>query len=326
MPRRGVGDRLLNAIFSYTNAALYPAYLRRYVRRADIVHSHFGYVGWMYRRLPRRLGARHVVSFYGSDLSKLVQDEPAWRDRYRELFEMADLFLCEGPHSAGRLEALGCPPSKVRVQHLGVETASIPFVAREKKPGELRLVQVATMREKKGHACTVEAFLKALPHCPNMTLTLVGGDPEGRRGELERMVGAAGASDRVTFLDRVDFGSLHKWLSDFHVFIHPSCMAANGDCEGGAPVVLLDAQATGMPAISTRHCDIPGEVADGVSGVLAAEKDVPALAAAIQRFYAMDQNEYRAFSGNAAKHVARAYDAVKCAGDLRRVYADLTGK
>ena len=32
------------------------------------------------------------------------------------------------------------------------------------------------------------------------------------------------------------------------------------DCEGGAPIVLLDAQATGLPIISTKHCDIPDEV------------------------------------------------------------------
>ncbi len=55
------------------------------------------------------------------------------------------------------------------------------------------------------------------------------------------------------------------------------------DCEGGAPVVLLDAQATGMPVISTTHCDIPDEVVHGETGLLSPEKDVGALAELIKK-------------------------------------------
>lgn len=39
--------------------------------------------------------------------------------------------------------------------------------------------------------------------------------------------------------------------------------------EGGAPIALLDAQATGLPVLSTRHCDIPFEVEHERTGLLA---------------------------------------------------------
>ena len=42
--------------------------------------------------------------------------------------------------------------------------------------------------------------------------------------------------------------------------------------EGGAPVAILEAQATGLPVISSYHADIPEVVVDGKSALLAPER------------------------------------------------------
>ena len=62
------------------------------------------------------------------------------------------------------------------------------------------------------------------------------------------------------------------------VFLAPSVTASNGDTEGGAPVAIIEMAASGMPIVSTRHCDIPSVVLDGVTGLLAAERDSEGLA------------------------------------------------
>ena len=61
-----------------------------------------------------------------------------------------------------------------------------------------------------------------------------------------------------------------------HIFILPSITSESGDQEG-IPVVLMEAQAMGMPVISTLHSGIPEGVLDGQSGYLVPEKDVSAL-------------------------------------------------
>ena len=66
-------------------------------------------------------------------------------------------------------------------------------------------------------------------------------------------------------------------MEGYHVFIQPSCYTATRDCEGGAPLVLLNAQATGMPVITTTHCDIPDEVIHNETGLLTAERDIEGL-------------------------------------------------
>ena len=107
------------------------------------------------------------------------------------------------------------------------------------------------------------------------------------------------------------------------MFIHPSREAADGDCEGGAPIVLLDAQATGLPAISTRHCDIPEEVLDGESGLLVSEGDTEALAHCIRTFYGMGQQEYDAFAHAGRAHVETCFDIRVNATSLRSIYEEL---
>ena len=97
-------------------------------------------------------------------------------------------------------------------------------------------------------------------------------------------------------------------LTDFDVVIQPSHYSADRDCEGGAPVALIDAQVSGLPAISTYHCDIPDVVLAETTGLLSAENDLPKLAQNIERFYRMKNEEYIRFSNDAHSHVTRNYD------------------
>ncbi len=264
-----------------------------------------------------------VVSFYGFDYEYLPSSRPVWVKRYQRLFKEASLFLAEGTAGRNKLIQIGCPADKVKVVHLGVQVADIPYFKRKKKRCELRLVQIASFSEKKGYDVTIKAFIKAFPRCPNMTLTLVGKDPEGMRGALQRMVNDADLERQVNFIDGIDFSQLYPFLTKHQVFIHPSKYGENGDCEGGAPVVLLDAQASGMPVLSTFHCDIPEEVMNGVSGILVDENDVDELARAIEIFYTMEEPVYRTYCENARKHVEQNYEAVKCAEELKKVYENL---
>lgn len=87
---------------------------------------------------------------------------------------------------------------------------------------------------------------------------------------------------------------------------------------GGAPVVLLNAQATGMPVISTVHCDIPEEVINGETGLLTQEKDIDSLSESIKVFYNMDNNEYQTYCHNARVHIEENYDSIKKLKKIKR--------
>ena len=72
-----------------------------------------------------------------------------------------------------------------------------------------------------------------------------------------------------------------EMLYQADLFLSPSITASNGDTEGGAPVAIIEAGASGLPVISTRHADIPEVVLDGHTGLLSPERNVHGLVAAI---------------------------------------------
>lgn len=320
-------NRLFNAVYRKLRQG-YSSYAAEELKdvKVDIVHSHFATVGWHYQNLATRLGALHFVSFYGMDYEHIVQTMPKWKARYESLFQSADSFICEGSHGAATLKKLGCPEFKISVAKLGVDVALIPFHSRVKNANELKLLQVASFREKKGHADCITAFAGALHQFPNMSLTLIGNGDLKLRERMQHLVTQLGILDRVRFLPGIDLEILHETMKDHHVFIQPSRHTSDKDSEGGAPIVLLDAQATGMPIISTLHCDIPDEVLHGKTGLLCGESETLQISDAIGVFYKMPQDSYSVFSANARKHVENTYDIRTNANEIVELYRGLRAK
>ena len=154
-------------------------FLSRVAKRvgAHLIHSHFGDVGWADIGAARAAGARHMVTFYGYDISSLPA-QPGWRERLAELFDRAALILCEGPHMAQRVVATGCPAPKVRVHHLGVRLEKIPFRPRQWHPGQrLRVLIAATFTEKKGIPYALAA-LADLQDALEFEATIIGDAPD----------------------------------------------------------------------------------------------------------------------------------------------------
>lgn len=290
----------------------------------SIVHAHFASVGCVVMEQASQQKLPLIISFYGADYERLPHIRPEFKKRYRRLFELATLLVCEGEHGASILAKMGCPELKIRVVRLGISPDNIPFQQRKKQSGQLRLLQAATMVEKKGFMSTLEAFRLALQTCPDMHLTLAGEQVDKKLVHAMRHYLSTHALEKnVTWLDFIDNRQFHAFLGNFDVFIHPSCYAADRDCEGGAPVVLLDAQATGLPVIATTHCDIPAEVVHEHTGLLSPERDIRSLAASIGRFYQMEDAEYQQYSQHARRHIEQGFNVRATGERLSRLYREV---
>ncbi|MCD4676673.1 MAG: glycosyltransferase, partial [Desulfobacula sp.] len=251
----------------------------------SLIHAHFANTGWKFIPVARMLRVPLAVAFYGFDYDYLPNTQPEWKRRYWTLFKYGTLFLTEGEYGRARLIEKGLSPDKVKVYHLGIDVDGIPFRIRSLKQGAvLRIVQVASIVKKKGQKIAIEALrvLKEKGYVQNVSLVLIGNGP--LKQILIGLVRKYHLDQYVSFIDHIPYEDLHQELLKYHVFVHPSVTTPDGDCEGGAPVVLLDAQATGMPIISTYHCDIPEEVIDGKTGALVPENDHNALDGAILLF------------------------------------------
>lgn len=107
-----------------------------------------------------------------------------------------------------------------------------------------------------------------------------------------------------------------------HLFLSPSVVAADGDTEGGAPVSIIEAQATGMPVLATTHADIPEVTRPGVSAFLVPERDVDALEERLA--YMLDHPERWAEMGMAGRaHVQQEFDSLTQGKRLEGLYRKL---
>ncbi len=325
-PRRGLralGSRLAARLDRPVPVLELEEALRRV--RVQVLHSHFGSAGWHNSRLANRLGLGHVVTFYGLDVSYLPRQ--GWASRYPELFRRVDRVLCEGPHMARCIEALGCPPEKLRVHRLGVPVGEIEFAPRSWSPGEpLRVLVAASFREKKGIPDGLEA-LGRLRHELDFRITLIGDaapDPASLH-EKRRILDAIerhGLGPRTTLLGYQPHARLFEEAYRHHVYLSPSRTAESGDTEGGAPVSLIEMAATGMAIVSTRHCDVPEVIVDGETGLLADERDVPGLVAALRRLAERPQ-AWRPMLEAGRRRVECLFDARRQAVSLAAVYREL---
>jgi len=97
-------------------------------------------------------------------------------------------------------------------------------------------------------------------------------------------------------------------------FVQHSVVASSGDSEG-TPVGILEAGASGLPVVSTRHGGIPDVVIEGETGFLVAENDVDGMA---QRMVQMATSPDLAgmLGHRARKHIQDSFSSERSLGRL----------
>lgn len=178
---------------------------------------------------------------------------------------------------------LGCPKEKVKVQGLGIDVDEIEFVPRKiAANGKIKILIVGRFIEKKGIPFALKAVAKIKHHFPNLQITIIGNSTGSRREEVEKariyeVVENHGLKTITHFLGFQPYDKVLDLAYDHQIFLSPSVRASDGDTEGGVPVTIIEMLASGMPVVSTNHCDIPGVITHGISGLLAPERDVNTL-------------------------------------------------
>jgi colanic acid/amylovoran biosynthesis glycosyltransferase len=307
--------RLKDSALEQLRLRRYPGFLVERGRQIapDIIHAHFGSWGWSVLNAADRIGAPLVVTFYGFDVNQLPRAVPKFRRRYRDLFARAAGIFCEGEHMRESLLKLGCPPQKAFVQRLGVDLDGIPFQPRSIDPGApVRVLIASAFREKKGIPLAIRA-LGQLKDDHSFSITLLGDASEleasqREKRKIEEAIRDSGLSESVHRVGFQPHAEMLRMAGEHDVFLAPSHEAPDGDTEGGAPVVLVEMAASGVPIVTSDHCDIPGIVSDGITGIVAKEADEEDLARALRRAFRLGSG-WRPITEAARQHVITNFDA-----------------
>lgn len=274
-------SRVLKSLdfFKYGTTALTLAPLFASIHRPeedfDIVHCHFGPNGVIGSFLrDQGMRGKLLASFHGHDAGSYPA--VAGRSVYRRLFANADALTANTAFLRERVVELGCRRSKILIIPSAIRADRLNYRPRTVQPGRpVRLLSVGRLVEKKGYEYAIRAFASLAREFDSLEYMIVGEGP--LHGRLAGLASELGVADRVEFMGAFGQDRMPGLYDSAHIFVLASVTSGRGDHEGQA-LVLQEAQAAGLPVVSTLHNGIPEGVLDGVSGFLVPERDAGALA------------------------------------------------
>lgn len=284
--------------------------------RAALLHVYFGQMAVHLRPVIESWTRPTVVSFHGADVGVDLHQEK-FQSALRGTLSSVRLILVRSESLRAALIALGVRPEKIELQRTGIPLAEFPF--RQRKPpedGQWQIVQACRLIPKKGLATSLRAFDNFRKTFPRARLTIAGEGP--LLDELKAQAGALGILYAVEFAGFLDQSRLRTLFERSHLFLHPSETGSDGNQEG-VPNAMLEAMATGLPVVATRHGGIPEAVQDGINGSLMPESDAIGLSTALTEI-AQVPGRLEEMGRAAARSVAEKFDRAAQTERLEELY------
>lgn len=280
----------------------------------DLVHavmeSYAGIGLWWYRAFGGRKPT--VLTLQSGDLDMPEKNRKIPRSVWRRIHASPDLVIGISTALTARAQALGAKrtctvPNGVDFGHL----ARIP--RGEKRP--YRVVTVARLSPEKGLPFLIEAVKIARQAIPEAELVIVGGGPI--EAELKALAAEGSLQDAVRFLGARPNAEAMAEVAKSAVFVLPSL----GE---GLGIVLLEAQALGVPVIGTRVGGIPDVIEHEKTGLLVPPSDAKALAESIVRM--LTDHALAAACVEEAKARLAKFDWEAIAERYAEIYRELAAK
>jgi glucosyltransferase len=302
-----------------------PPHVKRLLEAEQplLIHAHFGVDAIDAWPLARALRLPMLVTLHGYDINihrtwwEAGNAGCQMRFYPRRLLRLAHeanvTFIAVSRALRERAIKFGIPAEKLRVSYIGINTAKF---APGKMPIEQRPLQVlfvGRLVEKKGCQYLIEAIAAVQKELPTASLVVIGDGP--LRRDLEQTAAKCGAS--VLFRGAQTSADVKRELDASRILCLPSVTAENGDAESFG-LVLLEAQASGVPVVSSALGGATEGIREGVTGYSFAERDIGELARILTSF--LRRGKQSQMAGEARQYVSTQFDLKRCTGLLEILY------
>ena len=289
-----------------------------------LIHSHFGIDGVLIQESARDLKCPLLVTFHGYDIT--THDKYAAKSfiahrefpgRCDELIANAAGFIAVSKFIERKLIQRGFPKERIYQHYIGVDLSKFApsDIDFERSDGVLF---VGRLVEKKGCRYLLHAFKLVQERYPDSVLKIVGDGP--LKAELMALAEQLELRN-YHFLGVQSHQEVRDHMSASRVFCVPSVEAASGDSEAFG-MVFAEAQAIGVPVVSTTHGGIPEVVLHGITGLLAEPGDVIALAEHLATLYS-SRTLWESYRVSGMKHVSKSFDIRRQALKLEGIYRSI---
>jgi len=200
-----------------------------------------------------------------------------------------------------------------RVVHCGIDADKFSSVTHQREPGGM--VCVCRLSPKKGLDIAIKACAKLRDNNVKFRFEIAGDGPQRR--DIEELIERLDLSDKVKLTGARPNDQLTELYSRASVFLMPCVKTPDGDMDG-IPVAMMEAMACEVPVVSTNISGIPELVEDDITGRLAVEKDVDALAEILQELL-RDRDKIERFGKAGRERILKDFCVSENAAKLREL-------
>jgi glycosyltransferase involved in cell wall biosynthesis len=243
----------------------------------------------------------------------------------REAFKRARWVTACSEDLRSRAVAIGAAADRSNVIPYGVDSDLFKPDARSRARGRDILgvadnapvvLAVGRLVKKKGFEYLIDAAAVLKADQPRLRVAIAGdGDLET---SLRARARAAGVGDAVQFLGVVPHDIVPTLLAAADVAVAPSVRDDAGNVDG-LPNTVLEIMASATPLVATRAGGIGAVASDGVTARLVPERDVRALASAIDALL-RDRSAATLLGRQARDFVCRHHSWARVAEDFEAAY------
>ncbi|MEO0038076.1 MAG: hypothetical protein RIQ59_1287 [Bacteroidota bacterium] len=237
----------------------------------NIVIAEFGQSGAEISDLCKEVGVPLLVVFYGYDAhhKKVIE---AYHDKYTKMFNYASKIIGVSKDILTKLEVLGAPKNKLFYLPCAIDTNRFSYSDHSKN--DPIFLTVGRFAETKSPHLSILAFNEVLKEIPNARLIMIGKDGGGELFEAcVILVKALKIENSVIFKGICTPDEVKECMELARVFIQHSVTTPLNSDKEGTPVAIMEAMASGLPIISTKHAGIEDLIVSGENGYLVEEYD-----------------------------------------------------
>ncbi|MDP5032261.1 glycosyltransferase family 4 protein [Paraglaciecola sp.] len=277
-----------------------------------------GFIAYLIKHI---LNIPYYCYIHGEDVENAATSR-AFRWIVKRALRGADLLICNSENSKRVLLAhWDVNPIKIQVITPGVDTsvfapATRNTALRKHFGWEARpvILTVSRLEARKGHDVLVKALPDIIKAVPNILYAIIGGGPQ--RSELQSLVAQLKLENHVLFMSELSDQQMVECYQQSDLFILPN--RDIGRNIEGFGIVMLEAQACGIPVIGGNSGGTPETLIEGITGFIV-DCNVPENLA--QKVIAMfaTPNDLIEMGLNARKH-AENYDWLILSKKLEAVF------
>ncbi|WP_051316172.1 glycosyltransferase [Algoriphagus vanfongensis] len=270
---------LIKKRLGFITLPLREYYFSKYLRenKIQIIFANYGPSGAALAPVSYKMGVPLIVHFHGFDASVFKVIEK-YKEGYKRMFEIASFIIVVSDEMNQDLLNLGAPEGKlIKITY----SPNSRFLELKPDYQSNQILAVGRFVEKKAPYLTLMAFKSAKEKCLDLNLKFVGD------GEFLSVCKDLCESMQIQGVELLGVKSpeeIASLMEQSFCFVQHSKQAINGDKEG-TPVAILEAMATGLPIVATKHAGIPDVVSHKKNGFLVTEGNIEAMASCIIELY-----------------------------------------